>query len=146
MSGEAASSKVGGNFRNRLTVTEDILVGDFQNPWNFYFHSMCDADIVISWCRANGLLARTVTYPTKVKVGVNDESSNIMEECGGLMLPKSRSFRFTKNRNHERTEHLYSFFFDSLLLKLILLVLLVYSREITLYVVHSLQRRMFTYS
>ena len=114
MSEEAASSESGGNlagnFRDRLTVAEDILVEDFKNPWNFYFLFMSDEDTVISWCRAIGLLASTITCPKKVKVGVNDDGSNIMEDCGGLMLPKSRSFRCSNNRNHERTERTYSFF------------------------------------
>ena len=110
MSEEAARGSLAGNFRKRLNVAGDILVEDIKNPWNFYFLFMCDKDTVISWCRANGLLASTITCPKKVKVGANEDGSNIIEECGGLMLPKSRSFHCSKKRNHERTERTYSFF------------------------------------
>ena len=50
MSEEAASSERGGNlagnFRDRLTVAEDILVEDFKNPWNFYFLFISDEDLL----------------------------------------------------------------------------------------------------
>ena len=110
MSEEEVSCNSGGNFRKRLTEPMDIMIRDFKNPWNFYFLFMCDEETITNWCRANGLLASSITCPVKVKAGAGKKGSQIMKECGGLMLPKSRSFRCTENRNHERTELSYSFF------------------------------------
>ena len=56
-----------GSFKERWAKTEDIQIQDLQNPWNFYFPILSDERTVNIWCQANGLLATSVKYSSKVK-------------------------------------------------------------------------------
>ena len=71
MSEEEASYNSGGNFCKRLTEPMDIMIRDFKSPWNLYFLFLCDEETVTNWCRANGLLASSITCPEKVKAGIH---------------------------------------------------------------------------
>lgn len=100
--------KSAGNFRERISNIHDITINDFSNPWNFYTVFMADTELIREWCIANGLLPSLIKCPTA--------------QCEGLMELKKRggrvgdkTFRCDKNRNHERSSRIYSFFENSML-------------------------------
>ena len=70
MSEEEASCNSGSNLCKRLTEPMDIMIRDFKNPWNLYFLFLCDEETTTNWCRANGLLASSITCPVKAKAEV----------------------------------------------------------------------------
>lgn len=95
-----------GNFRDRLLNVGDITIQDFSNPWNFYKLFMSSSEEITDWCISNQLLASEIKCPVL--------------QCNGQMVLKRRSgrvgeqtFRCNKNRNHERSSRIYSFFENS---------------------------------
>ena len=78
----------GGSFKKRPIKKEDIQMQDLQNPWNFYFLFLSDERIVNSWCQANCLLATSVKFSSKVKIGQNEDGLDNFQDCRGEMFIK----------------------------------------------------------
>ena len=117
MSDNLGSRRGGGSFRERLQSVEDIKIKDLERLLCF----MSSETVVNNWCRNNNLLPTVVSCPSKVKICTNEDGSYIYENCGGNMYlkehggggPGNSTFRCTINRNHERGIRYLSYFENS---------------------------------
>ncbi|MCG7867879.1 MAG: IS1595 family transposase [Candidatus Thiodiazotropha taylori] len=90
-----------GNFKRKEEDIGKISFADFGNPWNFFHVFLSEERLAHSWCRSNGLLAKSLPChicgaETELRYRAN--------------YVASESFRCTRNSSHERQTRTYSFF------------------------------------
>ena len=93
-----------GNYAKQIQNIEDITFADFSNPWNFFKVISQDDEGFYRWLVKEGFLAENI----------------LCDKCEGYTVmivnnrkgkkPFAKSFRCTKNRSHERSITVYSFF------------------------------------
>lgn len=109
MSDKAESRRKGGSYKEKLKNAADAEIEDFYNPWKFFGLFMCSDNEISEWCRNHGLLAKTTTCTTQVRIGTDENGNGIMQDCGGVMTLRDRGdksglkwFRCSKDRDHEK--------------------------------------------
>ena len=93
-------------FNARRTNLEEIHISNFNNPHTFYYlMSQTDAKL-LEWLQREQLIATTVKCTL-----CTEEICGTMKLCKRSECQFQCSFRCDKNRNHEKTVFLHSFFY-----------------------------------
>lgn len=93
-----------GCFSKHLENFSEATFRDFGNPWNFLSLMLTDQETIIEWLQDQGLLLKEVECQKCCKLCRLSKRSSKLDGF---------TWRCTKNRNHEYSIHMNSFFSQS---------------------------------